>query len=123
MKTAQKVLMIIAGALSIFMVIIWAICAGAFFVSANNDKYILDYIVEHPDVTEEAAKAALMAVGIMFAIFALFSIINAALSFKAVSTDKKGLLVLNIIFAVLSSVMVNLVGAIFGFIARNQKKE
>lgn len=123
MKTAQKVLMIIAGALSIFMVIIWAICAGAFFVCANSDKYILDYIAEHPDVTEETAKAALMAVGIMFAIFALFSIINAALSFKAVSTDRKGLLVLNIIFAVLSSVMVNLVGAIFGLIARNQKRE
>ena len=122
MKTAQKILMIVAGVVSIFMVITWGICAGMFFVGANNTEAINDYIANHGDLTEEAVKIVFMSIGVMFAIFAVASVINAILAFKAVNTSSKGLLIANIVFGVLSGVSVNIVGAIFGLIARNMKK-
>ena len=122
MKTAQKILMIVAGVVSIFMIITWGICAGMFFAGANNTEVINDYTADHANVTEEAVKVVFVSLGVMFAIFAVGSVANAIVAFKAINTSSKGLLIANIVFGVISGVTVNIVGAIFGLIARNMNK-
>ena len=123
MKKAQKILMIVAGVVSIVMILVWAIYAGIFYAVANNDKAIDDYIIKHSNVTRETVIALMIALGVMFTIFAVCSLINAIVAFRAKNTDKKGLLIINIVFGILSGVSINIVGAIFGFVARNQKKK
>ena len=120
MKTAQKILMIIGGVASVLMVITWIICAAAFIGIANSESAINDYTADHPDLTAEVIKLMFMSIGIMFIIFAVASVGNAIVAFKAINTSSKGLLIANIVFGVLSGVTVNIVGAIFGLIARNR---
>lgn len=120
MKTAQKILMIIAGAVSIGMTLLWFILSMVFFIGAGNAEFINDYVAEHPDLDAEIVKSVLVMLGVIFCIIAIMALINCIVSFKGKNTNSKGLLIANIIFGVLSGVEVNIVGAIFGLIARNQ---
>ena len=119
MKTAQKILMIIGGIASIGMTFLWFIVSMIFFIGAGSAEFIEKYNDDDP----EAVKAMLMVIGVIFCIMAILAVVNAIVAFKGKNTDKKGLLIMNIVFGALSGVEVNIVGAIFGLIARNRKKE
>ena len=123
MKTAQKILMIIAGAVSIGLTLLWFILSMVFFIGAGNVEFINDYIAEHPDLDAEIVKSVLVMLGVIFCIMTIMALLNCIVAFKGKNTNSKGLLIVNIVFGALSGVEVNIVGAIFGLIARNRKKE
>ena len=121
MKTAQKILMIIGGIASIGMTLLWFILAMVFFIGAGSAEFINKYNSDYPELDADAIKIMLIVIAVMFCILTVLALINAIVAFKGKNTDKKGLLIQNIVFGALSGVELNIVGAIFGLIARNQK--
>lgn len=121
MKNAQKILMIIGGIASIGMTLLWFIVSMIFFIGAGSAEFVEKYNDDYPSLDPETVKVMLMTIGVIFCIMAILAVVNAIVAFRGKSTDKKGLLIMNIIFGALSGVEINIVGAIFGLIARNQK--
>nr|MCR5307899.1 hypothetical protein [bacterium] len=118
MSTARKVLMIIAFIASIFGVLLFAICAIAFFAAINNEELLqrlLDGLNRTPS-SPENAKVLVTILGIVFSMLAIFELINALLSIKGVKSNRSGLMVLNIIFGVISGIYINSLGGIFGLV-------
>lgn len=108
MRKAQKIVMIVAAVVSIVVGVIMAgiIIPTTLAVIAKNDS----------------GDAGLTASGIYLLVMACAMIINIFLCFFGKSTKSPVILVLNIIFGVLSNIWINVVGAIFGFIANAQEK-
>ena len=118
MSTARKVLMIIAFIASIFGVLLFAICAIAFFAATNNEELLqrlLDGLNRTPS-SPENAKVIVTILGIVFSMLAIFELINALLSIKGVKSNRSGLMVLNIIFGVIAGIYINSLGGIFGLV-------
>ncbi len=118
MSTARKVLMIIAFIASIFGVLLFAICAIAFFAAINNEELLqrlLDGLNRTPS-SPENAKVLVTILGIAFSMLAIFELINALLSIKGVKSNRSGLMVLNIIFGVIAGIYINSLGGIFGLV-------
>lgn len=105
MRQAQKILMIIAAVFSIIFGIIMAaiVVPTTMAAAAKNDA----------DLTIGA---------IYFIVMAAAMIINIFLCFFGKNSKSGVVLVLNIIFGLLSGIVLNAVGAIFGFIANAQGK-
>ena len=118
MSTARKVLMISAFIASIFGVLLFAICAIAFFAATNNEELLqrlLDGLNRTPS-SPENAKVIVTILGIVFSMLAIFELINALLSIKGVKSNRSGLMVLNIIFGVIAGIYINSLGGIFGLV-------
>ena len=123
MSAARKVLMIIAFVLSIGVVLTFALCAFAFFVSINNEELLTKLLdgLNKQHISLDDGKLLVTIAGVVFAIFAFLALINACLSIKGVKSNRIGLMVINIIFGVISGIYINSLGAIFGLV--DNKKE
>ena len=122
MEKAQRIIFTVAGVLSILAIVGWAIAALCMFVLAGN----MELMQKMADDSTEGATAEFFQIyfgclGGFFAFFAVMALINTIFSFKGKNSDSKGIMILNIVFGVLSCVEINIVGAIFGLIARNRK--
>ena len=123
MSVARKVLMIIASILSFGAVILFALCAVAFFVSMNNEELLEKLLdgLNRNHISLDDGKLLVTIAGVIFAILAFLALINACLSIKGAKSNRVGLMVINIIFGIISGMYVNSLGAIFGLV--DTKKE
>ena len=124
MSTARKVLLIIAFVFSIICAIGLAICTVVFFSSINDPAKIQKILdgFNRSSTSIEDGKTIVTILGVMFAILTAFELINAGLSIKGKSSNRTGLMILNIIFGVLSGIYINSLGAIFGLIDLKKTK-
>lgn len=127
MKRAANILFLIGAILSIVAAASYFICSIVFIVLGTSPalrEAIIESINSGQATTtlpsaEEAAtfmQATFVATGIVMFIPALCAIPSAIFAFKARNSDKKVFFILNIVFGVLSSATVNVVGAIFALI-------
>ncbi len=107
MRKAQRILMIIAAIVSIVLTIIFAgiVVPTSIAAAAKSDG-------------GEAFNAVL----IFFIIVAASSFLNIILSFMGKNSKSGAILVLNIIFGILSDVLLNAVGGVIGLIANAKEK-
>jgi len=121
MKIAKRILFLVSGILSIFASVTFAILSICFIAFSNNEEAMQELADESTDgVTPEAFQAVFLALGVMFVVFLIAAIINIILSFKGRNSDSKGVMIANIVFGAISGIVINIVAAIFGLIARNQ---
>ena len=130
MRKASKVLFLVGAILSI----VWAVCYLAFglvgVILPNSEAWneaVKEIMKNNPDIKEadiEGIKTVLVVYGVLSLVSVAFAGVNSFFGFKAWKQEKssKALNVLNIVFGVLSSVFVNLVGAIFAFVANGQEE-
>ena len=124
MEKAKRILFTIAGILSIVCVVAYLITGSVFLAVANNVDFVEKMADESTgSMDAEAVKAIFMMFGVIFIICGLLSIVNIILSFKGKNSDSKGIMIANIVIGALSGVEINILAAIFGLIARNQKKK
>lgn len=127
MKRAANILFLIGAILSIVAAASYFICSIVFIVLGTSPalrEAIIESINSGQATTtlpsaEEAAtfmQATFVATGIVMFIPALCAIPSAIFAFKARNSDKKVFFILNIVFGVLSSATVNVVGAVFALI-------
>ena len=136
MRKASKILFLVAAILSIAVAVTWLI-SGIVMVVIPNTAAFADGFAEawnqskHQGVTYDeafaAAKATFIFLGVVFFIATCCAAVNSFFSFKAFNASKNGkpvkaLNILNIVFGVLSGVEVNIVGAIFAFVADGQEE-
>ena len=138
MRKASKVLYLVAAILSI-VVAVELLISGIILVVVPNTDAFREAFNEAwarkvtPDVTItleqafEAAKAGMIAGGIVCFVWTGFSAINSVFAFRAFNATKNGkpskaLNVINIVFGALSCVVVNVVAAIFAFVANGQEE-
>ena len=126
MNVAKKVLMIVGGAASCVAALVYFILGIVFITMANNED-VLDKSVGDSSLSPEDIKVLFIALGVCFFIAIILCIINAIIAFKGANSNSKKLMILNIVFGALSSVSINIVGAIFGLITiskeNNKPKE
>ena len=133
MRKATKIVLLIAGILSIVGAVGWLIGSMVYLIcgvvaaaaaggSASGDipeaivNFIVDYAQSHGLNLEETA-SALLATGIIYLVFAIFCIPAAILSFIARKKEAKGPYIACIVFGALSATGVALVGGVLGLIA------
>ena len=118
MSTARKVLMSIASIASILVLILFAICAIALFISINNEELLQRFLdgFNKSSLSLESGKTFVLILGVAFSILAFFELMNASLSIKGVKRSNSGLMILNIIFGILSGIYINSLGGIFGLV-------
>lgn len=133
MRKASRIIYLVAAILSIFAGV-GALCAGLLLVIIpNTESFISAFIegynanpTEGVDVLDALEFTQFMMIysGVLCLISACCAGVNSFLGFRAHHEAKpsKALNVLNIIFAVLSCVEVNIVAAIFAFIADHQEE-
>ena len=124
MSTARKILMVIGFVFSIICAIGLAICTVVFFTSLNDPEKIQKVLngLNKPSATIEEGKTIITILGVFFAILTAFELINAGLAIKGKSSNRTGLMILNIIFGVLSGIYINSLGGIFGLIDLKKTK-
>ncbi len=134
MKKVSNILLLIAGIYSIVCVATFLIL-GILFVVASSDackEQIIEMLergtlttsyVGTPQEQAQFIQTVYSVLGITMLVVCVFQFINVFLSFVARKKETKPLYILNIVFGVLSMVVVNVVGAIFGLIALNQNTE
>lgn len=121
MKIAKRILFLVSGILSIFASVTFAILSICFIAFSNNEEAMQELADKSTDgVTPEEFQAVFLALGVMFVVFLIAAIINIILSFKGRNSDSKGVMIANIVFGAISGIVINIVAAIFGLIARNQ---
>ena len=122
MEKAKRILFTISGVFSIIGIVLWAVLGIVFVVLGSNPEFI-DKAIEGGATSDEAEamKLMFMCCGVMFIIFGLMSIVNTILCFKGKNSDSKNIMILNIVFGAISGIEINILAAIFGLIARNQK--
>ena len=134
MRKASKIIFLVAGIYSIATVVLLFVFGILFEVMSSKEstatviEAIERGIITTAYVGTVEEKAAFVqslygGFGVAFFIFAAFGVVNSILAFIARGKDSKGIYVLNIIFGILSLIVVNVVGAIFGMIALNQKPQ
>lgn len=108
--------MIIAAIASIIFFIGLAICAVAFFIAINNEEMLQRMLdgLNRSTMSLEEGRTLVTGLGILFAIIALFDLVNACFAIKGIKSHKTGLMVLNIVFGILAGVYVNSLGGLFG---------
>jgi hypothetical protein len=122
LEKAKRILFTVAGILSIVAIVAWAIAALCMFVIAG-DLELLQKMADSSseEITIEFFQIYFGVLGGLFVVFAIMAVVNTIFCFKGKNSDSKGIMILNIVFGVLSCVEINIVGAIFGLIARNRK--
>ena len=122
MEKAKKILFTISGILSIVSIVVFLVLAIVFMAVGNSVEAMEDLANDSTnDMDAEAFKALFLCLGVMFIFFMIFGIVNTILCFKGRNSDSKGIMILNIVFGALSGIEINILAAIFGLIARNQK--
>ena len=117
MEKAKRILFTVSGVLSIVGIVLWFILGIAFIVLSNEIKPSADVTPEEAD----ALKALFVVYGGLFIFFAVMSIVNAIICFKAKNSNEKGIMIVSIVFGVLSGIGLNILASIFGLIVRNRK--
>ena len=132
MRKASRIIYLVAAILSIFAALGY-IGWGVFCIVGANTEVFIEGVIEgynkNPapgvDALEflAAAQALVIYCGVCLLISAACAGVNSFLAFKAHHEAKpsKALNVLNIVFSVLGGVFVNVVAAIFAFIADHQE--
>lgn len=120
MKRVKRILFLVGGILSIVMAASFFIVGLVFVVLGPT---IGAYIAETDQQAADIFLGVYLSIGLVFVFVSVFGLINAILSFKAMNSNSKSLMVANIIFGILSDVIVNVVGGIIGFILIDREKE
>lgn len=130
MKKASDILLLIAGIVSIMAAIFYLVLMIVFFVLGSVDtSTIAQYIREGKinssingtaEEQAEVIKVLFVVLAIVFLILTVFTVVNAVISFVGKARGTKGLYIANIVFGILSSVVLNLVGGILGVVAVSQ---
>ncbi|MBQ7994766.1 MAG: hypothetical protein IJ247_00905 [Bacilli bacterium] len=120
MKRVKRILFLVGGILSIVMAASFFIVGLVFVVLGPT---IGAYMAETDQQAADIFLGVYLSIGLVFVIVSVFGIINAILSFKAMNSNSKSLMVANIVFGILSDVIVNVVGGIIGFILIDREKE
>lgn len=145
MKKASKVLLLIAGIVSIVMAILWLVLSIIEFVRAGEvyaiytarnagnavvppDWYMEYFKAHHSEYKTfleftEAYAGSFILTGVLYMVFFVFCIPCAIISFISKNRENKGLFICDIIFGVLSGTGLSILGGIFGLIAAGTKKE
>ena len=136
MRKASKILFLIGGIVSIVCAIYWLVFGIICTVIPNLPEFYDAFIESwnknpQPGVTADEAYAAfkgvMIALGVLLYITVACAGVNSFFSFKAFNDTRKNgkpttaINVLNIVFGVLGGVLVNIVGAIFAFVANGQE--
>lgn len=128
MTKASKILLTVAGVLSIISFVLYVVFTVIFFIgsTANGQQEILKalndgtftYTIEGKSNAEvaEVLSAACRVLGVVFVIAAVFTVANIVICFVGAKKQTKGLLILNIVFGALSGVLLNVLGGIFGLV-------
>ena len=114
MEKAKRILFTVSGILSIIGIVMWLILGIVFIVLAGNVEFIDDATATPEEA--EAFKLMFTTCGGMFIFFAIMSVVNTILCFKAKNSNAKGLMILNIVFGAISGIEINILAAIFGLI-------
>lgn len=129
MKKAAKILFLVAGIVAILGAVGYLVSCIVFFAlsSEASRQFVIDMInsnqIDTTGMTGTAEQiapviqATFLATGVVFLIFAIFSVVAIIFAFKARNTDKKALFILNIVLGALSGTAVGIVAGIFGLIA------
>lgn len=122
MKRAKRILFLLGGVFSIIDAITFFITGLVFVILGPT---IGSLIAQSDEQGASIFLGVYLAVGLVFIFVAFLDVINAILSFKARYSKSNALMIANIIFGVLTDVIVNLVGAIFGLIliSREEKED
>ena len=144
MKKASSIVLLIAGILAIVGILLWFALSILFYATGGFLAAVYNGTIPAEEVPQQIWDIANAVIGdrsfatanealvflfgraSMFLLFAIFSIPAAILSFSARSKESKGLYICCIVFGVLSSTFLPLVGGILGLIAlgiENKNKE
>ena len=129
MKKAANILLLIGGILAIFCAVAFLIM-GVVFIIASGPA-LTEPLIEGIEsgaittnfqgaTTEEIVKIVqsfFLLLGIMFICFVPFTIADCVICFVGKSKQTKGMYILNIVFGVLGSTIINTVGGVLGLIA------
>lgn len=126
LKKAANILFLIGAIVAIVVGVCYLLTSITFLVLGTSQAFrqaVIDGInsgaVQSDFTPEEAAdvlQAVFLALGIVFLVPTACSIPSCIFSFKARNTDKKAFFVLNIVFGILGSTIVNVVGGVFGLV-------
>ena len=130
MRKASKIIYLVAAIVSIVFAVGYLICGIVMLVFPNIPEVVEAIeaeIAKNPDLPADALevfKAIFITYGVVFIITACCAGVNSFFAFKAHGQEKpsKSLNVLNIVFGVLGGVLVNVVAAIFAFVANGQEE-
>ena len=130
MRKASKIIFLVAGILSIVCAVGYLVTGLVYVILPNTDVWAEvcnEIMKDNPSLKPadmEAIKTIVVTCGVLFLISVAFAGVNSFFSFKAWKQEKpsKALNVLNIVFGVLSGVIVNIVAAIFAFVANGQEE-
>lgn len=144
MKKASSIVLLIAGILAIVGILLWFALSILFYATGGFLAAVYNGTIPAEEVPQQIWDIANAVIGdrsfatanealvflfgraSTFLLFAIFSIPAAILSFSARSKESKGLYICCIVFGVLSSTFLPLVGGILGLIAlgiENKNKE
>lgn len=122
LSKARKILMIIACIFSIISLVGFTFISFSLLISTGNEEALQRALdgLNRPTMSLSEGKTFVITLGIIFSILALASLINASLAIRGKDSNRKGLMVLNIIFGLISSIFVNSLGGIFGLIDKRR---
>ena len=138
MKKASKILYLVGAILSILSALSLVILGVAYIVlgsigASYNPQDIVDYVVkEVPDVASwftveyvTTFLATAIATGVVYLIFACFSVASAVFAFKARKDELPSRLVaiFNIVFGVLGCGLANAVAGVFSLVLRAREPQ
>lgn len=122
MRKASRILFTISAVLSIVYAVVMIPTSIVFLVLTTPEcEQILIDAIKGTTVTVEELRATFLGLGSWFMISGFCAIANAVLCFVARNRRNVVLYVFNIVFGFLSSVVINVVAAIFGLVSINQK--
>ena len=133
MRKASKIIYLVGAIVSIVVAASFLIWGIVTIVIPNSDIFVQDFIETYnanptKGVTAEealrAVQGVMIACGVFLILGACCGVVNSVLAFKAHHAEKpsKVLNILNIVFGVLSCVEINIVAAIFAFVANGQEE-
>ncbi len=134
MRKASKILMLVAGIVSIFVAIglfitaiVLLVCtlpeAKETIIEGLQNGTITTTFQGTIDQKAEYIQALFAALGVIFIIWAILAIVNSVVSFIGRGVQNKPMLIINIVFGFISGVEINLVGAILGLIANSRENQ
>ena len=132
MKKASKIILIVSGIIAILAAVTYLVVGIACFSLGQN---LTDAIIKAVEGSPEYSgmpyedlvnlvNSAKVVAGAVFILAGVFACINAVICFMANKKETKGLYIATIVFGVISSTLVSLVGGILGLIANtNENKQ
>ena len=133
MRKASRIIYLVAAIVSIVVAVGFLVAGIIMIVVPNTNVFVeafLEAYAKNPehdlpaDQALTAVQAVMITYGVTFVVTACCGGVNSFFAFKAHGAEKpsKALNVLNIVFGVLSSVFINVVAAIFAFVANGQEE-